>query len=140
MLFANWLSQIDRPIAQRAPIAVREPILVYSPDPTTPPTARALPPEELARLVDQSALARHIFGDYPFQDSSLTIRTVPWDEGGWLTRERRRRSAMIVRLAAELYRREKGQPPATAGVLLGTYLKELPEGIAAGDPIPNVVD
>jgi hypothetical protein len=134
------LSQIDRPIAQRAPVALRSPILLYAPDPTAPPAARALPPEELAKALEQSALARHIFADYPFQDPSLAIRTVPWEEGGWLTRERRRRSALIVRLAAELYRREKGQPPAAAGALLGAYLKELPEGIVAGDPIPKVVD
>jgi hypothetical protein len=47
---------------------------------------------------------------------------------------------LIIRLAAELYSREVGRSPATAGDLLGTYLKELPEGIAAGDPIPKVVD
>jgi hypothetical protein len=43
---------------------------------------------------------------------------------------------LIVRLAAELYRREHGTSPATAGVLVGQQLKELTEGIAADDPIP----
>ena len=43
---------------------------------------------------------------------------------------------LIVRLAAELYRREHGVAPATAGTLLGTVLEELPEGIAAADPVP----
>jgi hypothetical protein len=52
-------------------------------------------------------------------------------------RERRRRAVLVVRLAAELYRREHGKPPATAGALLGPVLKELPEGIAADDPIPH---
>ncbi len=99
-----------------------------------------MPPEELARIVDHTALARHVFGDYPFSYPSLTARVAPWEEGGGLTLERKRRSALIVRLAAELYRREKGQPPLTAGAVLGPYLKELPEGIAAGDPIPKVVD
>ena len=60
----------------------------------------------------------------------------PWELNGELARERRRRSALIVRLAAELYRRERGQLPPAAGALLGIHLKELPEGIAANDPIP----
>jgi hypothetical protein len=38
-------------------------------------------------------------------------------------------------LAAELYRREHGQLPSTAGALLGIFLKELPEGIAANDQV-----
>ena len=51
--------------------------------------------------------------------------------GRWtLARERRRRSVLIVRLAAEVYRREHAAAPTTAGALLGPYLKELPEGIA----------
>ena len=60
----------------------------------------------------------------------------PWEGDGELARERRHRSVLIVRLAAELYRREHGAAPATAGALLGTVLKELPDGIAAADPIP----
>ncbi len=60
----------------------------------------------------------------------------PWESEGELARERRRRSVLIVRLAAELYRREHGAAPAMAGALLGTILEELPEGIAATDPIP----
>jgi hypothetical protein len=140
MLFANWLAQIDRPVTRRAPIAVQSPVLVYAPDPTAPPAARALPPERLAKAVDRSALARLIFGDYPFKQTSPTAGVTLWEEGGWLTRERRRRSALIAGLAAELYRREHGPLPATAGDLLGPYLEELPEGIAAGDPIPKVVD
>ena len=140
MLIANWLAQVDRPAPRRAPIAVRSPILIYSTDPNAPPAARALPPEDLARVVDRTALARHIFGDYPFSYPSSADRVVPWEEGGGLALERRRRSALIVRLAAELYRREKGELPATSGALVGPYLKELPEGIAAGDPIPKVVD
>ena len=36
----------------------------------------------------------------------------------------------LVKLAAELYRREKGRAPARAGELLEGYLKELPEGIS----------
>jgi hypothetical protein len=47
---------------------------------------------------------------------------------------------LIVRLAAELNRREHGAAPATAGALVGPILKALPEGIAATDPIPSGLD
>jgi len=140
LLFANWLAQIDRPRSQRAPIALRSPVLVYAPDPTAPPAARALPPEQLAKVVDRSALARSIFEDYPFKHMSPGNPVTPWEEGGGLTRERRRRSALILGVAAELYRREKGHPPATAGDLLGPYLKELPEETGAGDPVPKLAE
>ena len=43
---------------------------------------------------------------------------------------------LIAKLAAELYRREQGKPPANAGLLLDGYLKELPEGIKPDDPVP----
>ena len=63
-----------------------------------------------------------------------------WEGNGGLARERRRRSALLVKLAAELFRRERGKPPVKAGELLGSYLKELPEGIKDDDPIPERVD
>lgn len=140
MLFANWLAQVDRPPALRAPVAVQSPTLIYAPDPTAPPAARAMPPEDLARIVDRNVLSSHIFRDYPFTSSPRPDGTIMWEERGPMGRERRRRSALIVRLAAELYRREQGHPPATAGELVGPALKELPEGIAAGDPIPKGVE
>ena len=60
-----------------------------------------------------------------------------WEGEGELARERRRRSVLIVRLAAEVYRREHGAAPATAGALVGRVLKDLPEGIAAAESIPT---
>jgi hypothetical protein len=47
---------------------------------------------------------------------------------------------LIVKLAAELYRREQGKPPANAGALLGRYLTVLPGGIKIDDPIPAGID
>lgn len=159
MIFANWLAQVDRPATRRAPIAVRppvpigapdpeqpqaaravvrgtSPVPIYADDPTAPPAARALDPAELAKRIGQSVLSSHILQSYPYVSLSSTL----WEDRGPLARERTRRSALIVRLAAELYRREKGQPPATAGALIGPYLDELPEGIGASDPIPEVKD
>ncbi len=138
MLFTNWLAQIDRPASKRAAIAVKSPVPIYAPDPTAPPAARALPPEELALVVDHNALARHLFG--ADAKDFVSFRMAVWEGDGLVARERKRRSALIVRLAAELYRREKGALPASAGSLVGPYLNELPEGIAASGPIPDVVD
>jgi hypothetical protein len=138
LLVANWLAQVDRPAAGRVPIAVKSPFPIYASDPTAPPAARSLPPEELAKVVDHNALVRHLYGADSKND--VTFRLAAWEGDGFLAQERQRRSVLIVRRAAELYRREHGTPRTTSGVLVGLYLKELPEGIAAGDPIPKGVD
>jgi hypothetical protein len=130
LLFANWLAQADRPDGRRAPLAIRKPTWIYAGDPSVPAAARAVSPEHLAEFIDRTEIARFWF------DLDPTERDPPWQGQGELARERRRRSVLIVRLAAEVYRREHGAAPATAGALLGTVLKELPEGIAADDPIP----
>jgi hypothetical protein len=129
LLFANWLAQVDRPAAERAPLAVRTPIWIYAIDPTAPLAARAVRPEFLAQALDGLEIS-FLWGPSPEPSDP------PWDGNGELVRERRRRSALIVRLAAELYRREHGIAPKTAGDLLGQELKQLPEGITAEDPIP----
>jgi hypothetical protein len=126
LLYANWLAQLDRPAGRRAPLAVRTPFW-YADDPSLPAAARAVRPEFLAETLQRLQIG--------FQESDFD-RPPPWEDRGVLGRERRRRSVLIVRLAAEVYRREHGADPATAGALLGTALEELPEGIAAGDPIP----
>jgi hypothetical protein len=130
LLFANWLAQADRPVGRQAPLAIRRPTWIHADDPTAPAAARAVSPEVLARALDQLEIA-FLFG--PGTDQGEP----PWGAQGELTRERRRRSVLIVRLATELYRRERGAAPPNAGALLGTVLKELPEGISADDPIPD---
>jgi hypothetical protein len=129
LLDANWLAQADRPPGRQAPVAVRRPIWIHANDPTAPAAARAVSPEVLARAIERLEFA-FLLGD------GNDLVDPPWGERGELTRERRRRSELIVRLAAELYRREHRAAPATAGALLGSILQELPEGIAADDSIP----
>jgi hypothetical protein len=129
LLDANWLAQADRPPGRQAPLAMRRPTWIHANDPTAPAAARAVSPEVLARAIDRLEITFLL-------DSGNDPGDPPWGERGELTRERRRRSALIVRLAAEVYRREHGEPPASAGALLDSILKELPEGIAADDPIP----
>jgi hypothetical protein len=138
LLFSNWLAQVDRPEAARAPIAIRKPMLVYAADPTAPPAARAVDPQVLNRAVNHTVLAEYIFGSVYLNNGAE--RFLYWEGDGVLAREGRRRSALFVKLAAELYRRERGQLPATCGALLGPYLKVLPEGIARDAAIPAGVD
>ena len=134
LLFANWLAQADRPASGRARLAIRKPTWIYADDPSAPAAARAVIPELLAKALDRTEIARFLFGLDPDPGDP------PWEGQGALARERRHRSVLIVRLAAELYRREHGAVPATAGMLLGTVLEELPDGIAAEDPIPAGLD
>jgi hypothetical protein len=136
LLFANWLPQIDRLETERAPTVIQRPTPIFAWDPSAPAAARAIDPQSLDRALSESVLADfifrpakvHIFG--PWIPSS-------WSKDGPLGRERRRRSALIVRLAAELYKREHGRMPASAGELVGSDLEYLPEGLAAEDPIPD---
>ncbi len=126
LLFANWLAQVDRPAAQRASGAIQKPVWIYADDPTAPPDARAAAPEVLAKALEHNTLTRTNFnideiGYHPF-------RPPAWEENGPLVRERRRRSVLIVRLAAELYRREHGQFPPTAGASWGPISKSCPRG------------
>jgi hypothetical protein len=135
LLFANWLAQVDRPPTRRAPVAIREPVAIYARDPTAAPAARAVAPDVLNKALDHNALSRTMF--HFDKINFRPYRAEVWEENGSLARERRNRSVLIVRLAAELYRCEHGHFPATAGALAGPYIKELPEGIAPGDPIPT---
>jgi hypothetical protein len=132
LLFANWLAQVDRPAGAQVALAIRKPISIYADDPSAPPAARAVRPEFLAQMIGRTEMARFWVGP---EGTQIDPRF--WEGEGELARERRRRSVLIVRLAAEVYRREHGADPTTAGALKGPVLKDLPEGIAAADPIPT---
>jgi hypothetical protein len=141
LLFANWLPQLDRPAALRAPIAVSKPTLIYAPDPSAPPAARAIAPEDLDAAIGRTSLAQQFFcPGFWAPQASAPWRANTWEGTGPLAREPRRRAVLILKLASELYRREHAKPPANAGVLVGGSLKELPAGITPDDPIPDGID
>jgi hypothetical protein len=138
LVFANWLAQVDRPASQRARSAKHSGLLIYEPDRTAPPAARAVTPDVLSDAIDHTILARWMFRP---DDAERNVNYYgSWEGDGVFARERRRRSVLLVKLAAELYRREQGKPAANAGALLGAYLEELPEGIGQDDPIPDRLD
>jgi hypothetical protein len=138
LIFANWLAQVDKPAAARAPFAIRGRVLIYATDSSAPPEARAVTPEILSRYIDETLLAKWILASDDPEMSGFGF--VSCEGAGIFARERRRRSALLVKLAAELYRREHGTPPPNAGELVGGYLQDLPEGVAPGDPIPGALE
>jgi hypothetical protein len=138
LLIANWLPQADRPVSMRAPVAIDAPTLFYAVD----PSARALPPDAFATALEHTILARSVvLGNTPEQEGKMFLHSKKlWEGDGDLAREHRRRAALIVRLAAELYKREHGRDPSRAGELIGRDLPSLPEGIKSGDPISTKLD
>ena len=82
LLYANWLAQVDRPAAERAPVAIRKPLAIYEADPTAPPAARAISPELLLKAIDRDPLLRTIHHfDVP-KDQRLPSRC--WEgDGRW---------------------------------------------------------
>ena len=142
LLFANWLPQLDKLAAERAPIAIRKPTVIYASDPTC---ARQRPAPSLPRTSTRRSVKRCSLSSSFARRINGPQGPAPWSGWAWegdsaLAREPRRRAVLIVKLAAELYRREQGKPPANAGALLGGYLKKLPEGIKQDDPIPAGID
>jgi hypothetical protein len=138
LIYANWLAQVDKPTAARAPSAFHGRVLIYENDGSAPPAARAVTPETLSHYVEETLLAKWILASDEPERSDSVLGS--WEGDGLFARERRRRSALLVKLAAALYQRERGSSPAKAGELLGRYLKDLPEGVAPNDPIPVVFD
>jgi hypothetical protein len=135
LLLANWLPQVDRPESERATAAIGGPTPIFAADSSAPASANVLEPAMLDRLLSESLLANFMFR--PNREDFGGLQMSLWDKHGPLARERRRRSALIVRLAAEVYKREQGRPAANAGDLRGSYIKTLPEGFLPDDPIPG---
>ena len=138
LVFANWLAQVDRPAADRARSATHAGLLIYEDDRAAPPAARIVTPDVLSEAVDHTILAQRLFR--PDNLNRNVDHYGSWEGHGVFARERRRRSVLLIKLAAELYRREQGKPTPNAGALLGAYLEELPEGVGRDDPIPVGID
>jgi hypothetical protein len=141
LLFANWLPQLDKLPALRAPIAIRKPTVIYASDPHAPPSAGGVAPEDLDAALGNTLFAQQFLRPPDrWPNGSSPWSGLAWEGDSGLAREPRRRAVLIVKLAAELYRRVHGKAPANAGALLGRYLTVLPGGIKVDDPIPAGID
>jgi hypothetical protein len=122
LLFANWLAHVERP-GQRKPAArarfriakQTSGVLLYHVSPDAPAGARALSPQEVASWLvttnDAKLALRYGFLAWP------SVRGT----------EQRSHRELLVLLAGEIYRRERGARPPSDEALVGTYLKSLPD-------------
>ena len=85
----------------------------YALGPEAPAKARALSPAALDRWLTTTIDAQELLRN--------------WDLQGLSRREGAGHRALVVFLAGELYRRERGTDPPSDEALVGPYLKELPD-------------
>jgi len=99
---------------------------LYPVSPEAPAGARALPPQELARWLVATLDARRRVGGYEWPWPPDRVANVA---------DRKAHRELVIMLATELYRRERGSLPSSDEALVGTYLKSLPD-----DRLPDVND
>jgi hypothetical protein len=125
LLYANYLAHVEHPGRRKPAARARFRIakqtsgaLLYHVSPDAPAGARALSPQEVASwLVSTNDIRLRIFVGNNLQ--------WPWspDRLG----DRRAYSDLVLMLAGEIYRRERGSLPPTDETLVGPYLKSLPD-------------
>lgn len=121
LIYANWLAHIEDLADSRRNPAVRaiyrngQPtsVVLYASGPTAPPPARALAPPDLAAWL------------FKAHDAKRLLFECPWPAIG--VQERQHHRALLMLLAGELYRRERGGPPPSDEALVGAYLEGLPD-------------
>jgi len=128
LIYANWLSQADRPRFQRTAAAGRE-WMLFEIGPAARPNPKVLSPAEIENrcgLPEHSTEAALV--------SLLMPNIVSFFEA--VDRERARQAALVLGLALELYHREHGQFPAALDELVKErYLKSIPaDPFGHGEP------
>ena len=98
-------------------------IPLYPVGPEAPAGARALPPRDVAGWLVASLDAK----------LRLTMGYEEWlppvrPSDGRTVADRKAYRDLVIMLATEIYRRERGAPPPTEDALVGTYLQSLPDG------------
>ncbi|HEV3165046.1 MAG TPA: hypothetical protein VGZ22_13530 [Isosphaeraceae bacterium] len=127
LVFANWLVYCDKPPAERPKFITTDPQL-YAVDPSAPALARALAPQAITRWVKSTLVVSDslpVLSDY--------LPTLP-NLVSMLDADRPLLETLQVQVAEQLYLRENGKVPESAAVLVGPYLKWLPERYLEPDP------
>jgi hypothetical protein len=121
LAYANWLAHVDGSNARRSKPAVRASfrtdkqntrLYFYEPSPTAPAGARAMSPHDLASWLMTALGAKRELAQWPWPSIRIS--------------ERRSYRSIVILLAEERYRRERGTPPPSEEALVGPYLDHLP--------------
>jgi hypothetical protein len=128
LAIANWLAYYERPQGSRPKPArgVPGPFAFYEFGPESPATARAVSPAELGHWLDSTIDANALLRSW---GPLLNFRRVQ-------LQVQANHRALLVLVAGELYRRERGTDPPSDEALVGPYLTSLPDDGAAdaGNP------
>ena len=87
---------------------------LYPVSPNAPAGARALSPQEVA-----AGWSRPTMPSWLENELMLAYRSPEGTGGSYRD--------LVIMLATEIYRRERGAPPPTEDALVGTYLQSLPD-------------
>jgi hypothetical protein len=133
LLFANWLAHVERrePGPQQPAVRAAFPLLnstnrvswgktrvsLYPVGPLASAGARSLPPQELARWLVATNDAK----------LRILVANIQWSWSPDRLRDRKDYRELVVMLAEEIYRRDRGSRPPSEDALVGTYLKSLPD-------------
>jgi hypothetical protein len=134
LLCANYLAQVDtRGRQPRKPavlaLLTADPVTkrkfsipLYPVGPEAPSGARSLPPQGVAGwlVATLDARLRLLMG---YDEWLPPVRPRDWRT----LADRKAHRDLVIMLATEIYRRERGAPPPTEDALVGTYLQGLPD-------------
>jgi len=134
LLFANWLAHGETPGLQPRKPALRASFtLVIADNPTTMGTSR-VPLYDVgphapagARPLPATDVARWLSTTVDAKQRILLANDNQWPWTPDRLRHRRAYANLVLMLASEIYRRDRGHLPPSAESLVGTYLKSLPE-------------
>jgi hypothetical protein len=134
LLYANWLAHVEHrgPGPRKPAVCASFPLLLstnpvsrsttrvslYPVGPLAPPGARSLPPRELASWLVTTNDAKLRF---------IVANSIQWPWSPARLRDRKAYRELVLMLAEEIYRRERGGPPPSEDALVGTYLESLPD-------------
>jgi hypothetical protein len=130
LLCANWLTDVEAPVPGRAGPAARARLTsgknsvtlpLYPVNPDAPTGARSLPPGDIAvwLVTTEDAKLRILVANrfgWPWPPDRLQDRRVYRD--------------LVILMATEVYRRERGALPPSEEALVGTYLQSLPDDVS----------
>jgi hypothetical protein len=122
LLAANWLAHVETPAPGSRTPALRVPfppgiprtrLPLFSVRADAPAPARALSPQDLASWLGATRDLVWAFRD--------------WDWWAIRLKEKSGHADLVISLAQELHRRERGSPAPSERALVGTYLEHVPD-------------